>query len=73
MRHATEFSGDYKKKEDPNNKESVLSEIKIAGMEEPAEENVTKTSDNLEMADLTPDPDTDSDQDEEDIDIDGEK
>ena len=25
-------------------------------MEEPAEENVTKTSDNLEMAELNPDP-----------------
>ena len=42
-------------------------------MEESAEENVTKTSDNLEMADLTPGPDPDSDQDEEDIDIDREK
>ena len=37
-------------------------------MEEPAEENVIKTSDNLEMADLNPDPVRDSDQDEEDID-----
>ena len=70
MRHATEFSGDLKK-EDPNKEERVLSEIKIAGTEEPAEENMTKTSDNLEMADLNPDPVPDADQDEEDID--GEK
>ena len=54
MRLTTEFSGDHKK-EDPNNEERVLSEIKVAGMEEPAEENVTKTSDNLEMAELNPD------------------
>ena len=67
MRHATEFSGDHKK-EEPNNKKNVLSEIKIAGMEEPAQENVIKTSDNLEMADLNPDPVPDSDQDKEDID-----
>ena len=60
MRHATEFSGDHKE-EDPNNKKSVLSEIKIAGMEEPAEENVTKTSDNLEMDELTPTPVPESD------------
>ena len=46
MRHATEFSGDHKK-EEPNNEERVLSEIKVAGMEEP---------DNLEMAELNPDP-----------------
>ena len=52
---ATEFSGDHKK-EKPNNEERVLSEIKVAGMEEPAEENVTKTSDNLEMDELTPAP-----------------
>ena len=55
MRHATKFSGDHKK-EDPNNEEKVLGEIKVAGMEEPAEENVTKTTDNLEMAELNPDP-----------------
>ena len=55
MRHATEFSGDHKK-EEPNNEERVLSEIKVAGMEEPAEENVTKTTDNLEMVELNPDP-----------------
>ena len=54
MRHATEFSGDHRK-EEPNNEERVLSEIKVAGMEEPAEENVIKTSDNLEMAELNPD------------------
>ena len=47
------FSGDHKK-EELNNEERVLSEIKIAGMEEPAEENLT--SDNLEMAELTPAP-----------------
>ena len=46
MRHATEFSGDHKK-EEPNNEERVLSEIKVAGMEKP---------DNLEMAELNPDP-----------------
>ena len=72
IKHVTEFSGDHKK-EDPNNEERVLSEIKIAGMEEPAEENMTKTSDNLEMADLTPGPDPDLDQDEEDININAEK
>ena len=55
MRLTTEISGDHKK-EDPNNEERVLSEIKVAGMEKPAEENVTKTSDNLEMAELNPDP-----------------
>ena len=54
MRLATEFSGDHKK-EKPNNEERVLSEIKVAGMEKPAEENVTKTSDNLKMAELNPD------------------
>ena len=57
MRHTTKFSGDHKKEK------SLLSEIKIAGIEEPAVENVTKTSDNLEMAELTPDPVPDSDQD----------
>ena len=46
MRHATEFSGDHKK-ELPNNEESDLRAIKVAGMEEP---------DNLEMAELNPDP-----------------
>ena len=50
--------------EDPNKEESVLSEIKIAGMEEPAGKNVTKTSDNLEMDELNPDPVPDADQDE---------
>ena len=59
MRHATEFSGDHKK-EDPNNEEC---EIKIDGMEESAEENVIKISENLEMADLTLAPVPDSDQD----------
>ena len=67
MRHTTKFSGDHKKEK------SLLSEIKIAGIEEPAEENVTKTSDNLEMAELNPDPVPDLDQDEEDININGEK
>ena len=68
IRHETKFSGDHKK-EDPNNEESVLSEIKIkiAEMEEPAEENMTKTSDNLKMDKLNPAV-PDSDQDEEDID-----
>ena len=65
MRHTTKFSGDHKKEK------SLLSEIKIAEIEEPAVENVTKTSDNLEMAELTPDPVPDSDQ--EDININGEK
>ena len=37
LRHATEFSG-YYKKEDSNNEERVLSEIKIAGIEEREEE-----------------------------------
>ena len=69
IRHATEFSGDHKK-EDPNNEEC---EIKIDGMEEPAEENVIKTSENLEMDELTRDPVADTDQDEEDINFDGEK
>ena len=55
MRLTTGFSGDNKK-EEPNNEERVLSEIKVAGMEKPAEENVTKTTDNLEMAELNPDP-----------------
>ena len=64
MRHATEFSGDHKK-EETNNEESVLSEIKVAGMEEPAVKIVTKTSDNLEMAELNPDPVPNADQDEE--------
>ena len=50
--------------EDPNKEESVLSEIKIAGMEEPAGKIVTKTSDNLEMDELNPDPVPDADQDE---------
>ena len=65
IRYATKFSGDHKK-EDPNNEESVLSEIKIkiAEMEEPAEENMTKTSDNLEMDELNPFPVPDADQDE---------
>ena len=52
LRHATEFSG-YYKKEDSNNEERVLSEIKIAGIEEPEEKNVTKTSDNLDSLDET--------------------
>ena len=72
MRNAPEFSGDHKK-EDPKNEGIVLNEIKIDGMEEPEEEDVTKTSDNLEMAELNPAPVPDSDQDEEDIDIDREK
>ena len=68
IRYATKFSGDHKK-EDPNNEESVLSEIKIKidEMEEPAEENMTKTSDNLKMDELNPAV-PDSDEDEEDID-----
>ena len=49
------------KKEAPNNEKRVLSEIKVAGMEEPVEENVTKTSDNLEMDELTPAPVPESD------------
>ena len=42
-------------------------------MEESAEENVIKISENLEMAELTLAPVLDADQDKEDIDIDGEK
>ena len=56
--------GKYEK-EDTNKEESVLCEIKIAGMEEPAVKIVTKTSDNLEMAELNPDPVPNADQDEE--------
>ena len=67
MRHTTKFSGDHKKEK------SLLSEIKIAGIEEPAVENVTKTSDNLEMAELNSGPVPDLDQDGEDINIDAEK
>ena len=51
------ISGDHKKEK------SLLSEIKIAGIEELEGENVTKTSDNLEMADLNLAPVPDSDQD----------
>ena len=65
------LSGDHKK-EDPNNKKSVLSEIKIGVIEELEGENVTKTPDNLEMADLNPAPVPDSDADEEDINMEGE-
>ena len=54
LKRATEFSG-YYKKEDSNNEERVLSEIKIAGIEEPEEKNVTmtKSSNNLDSGDDT--------------------
>ena len=48
----TEFLG-ILKKEDPNNEENVLSEIKIDEKEEPVGKNVP--SDNLEMSDMSPD------------------
>ena len=61
----TEFLG-ILKKEDPNNEENVLSEIKISGKEEPAGKNVT--SDNLEMSDLSSDSITEKNQEEGDSD-----
>ena len=58
------------KKEDTNNEEDVLTEIKIAGKEEPAGTNMT--SDILEMSDLSPDSIPEKNQDEGDSDPDPE-
>ena len=62
----TKFSG-VLKKEDPNNEENVLSEIKIAGKEDPSGTNMT-SSDNLDMSDLSPDSIPEKNQDEGDSD-----
>ena len=61
----TEFSG-FLKKEDPNNEENVLSEIKIDEKKEPVGKNVP--SDNLEMSDLSSDSITEKNQEEGDSD-----
>ena len=63
----TEYLG-ILKKADPNNEENVLTEIKIAGKEEPAGTNVT--SDNLGMSNLSPDSIPEKNQDEGDSDPD---
>ena len=61
----TEFLG-ILKKEDPNNEENVLSEIKIDEKEEPVGKNVP--SDNLEMSDLSSDSISEKNQEEGDSD-----
>ena len=61
----TEFLG-ILKKEDPNNEENVLNEIKIDEKEEPVGKDVP--SDNLEMSDMSPDSIPEKNQDEGDSD-----